>query len=367
MNKIIKKAAVILTIFAMLISAVPVYAASVSISKKSVTLYIGQSTALKVKGQNGKVSWKSANPKVATVNKSGVVTAKKAGKTKVTAKVNKKTLTCNITVKKAVKVKKITLKKNISLNVGESYTLKANISPSSAANKKVSWKSSNKSIAVVNAAGVVKAKRAGSATITATAKDGSGKKAYCKVTVKKKTSGSQTEERVKSLSLNGKTILGIGNTVKFSVVYKPENLKKSFSWNSSNPKIATVSSDGTVKAMFSVPLYAPSVTITVLSSCLSICPRCSWINWLSLWLFCPYWYSVTTEPLAPTDSSRLAAYPRCSFPALFRNVASGSDGFCIMDDFMPPSSFVRSLRFSFSIMVCSDRHLTNRSYSVESL
>lgn len=249
MNKIIKKAAVILTIFALLISSVPVYAASASISKKSVTLYIGQSTALKVKGQNGKVTWKSANPKVATVNKSGIVTAKKAGKTKVTAKINKKTLTCNVTVKKTVKVKKITLKKNISLNVGESYTLKANISPSSAANKKVSWKSSNKSIAVVNAAGVVKAKRAGSATITATAKDGSGKKAYCKVMVKKKTSGSQTEERVKSLSLNGKTILGIGNTVKFSVVYKPENLKKSFSWNSSNPKIATVSSDGTVKAI----------------------------------------------------------------------------------------------------------------------
>ena len=222
MNKIIKKAAVILTIFALLISSVPVYAASASISKKSVTLYIGQSTALKVKGQNGKVTWKSANPKIAAVNKSGIVTAKKAGKTKVTAKVNKKTLTCNVTVKKTVKVKKITLKKNISLNVGESYTLKANISPSSAANKKVSWKSSNKSIAVVNAAGVVKAKRAGSATITATAKDGSGKKAYCKVMVKKKTSGSQTEERVKSLSLNGKTILGIGNTVKFSVVYKPE-------------------------------------------------------------------------------------------------------------------------------------------------
>ena len=67
--------------------------------------------------------------------------------------------------------------------------------------------------------------------------------------MKKKASGSQTEERVKSLSLNGKTILGIGNTAKFSVVYKPENLKKSFSWSSSNPKIATVSSDGTVKAI----------------------------------------------------------------------------------------------------------------------
>ena len=73
-------------------------------------------------------------------------------------------------MKKTVKVKKITLKKNISLNVGESYTLKANISPSSAANKKVSWKSSNKSIATVNAAGVVRAKKSGSATIIVTAK-----------------------------------------------------------------------------------------------------------------------------------------------------------------------------------------------------
>ena len=43
--------------------------------------------------------------------------------------------------------------------------------------------------------------------------------------------------------------------------------------------------------VFPVPLYAPSATITVRSSCLSICSRCSRINWLSLWLFCSYWYS----------------------------------------------------------------------------
>lgn len=75
--------------------------------------------------------------------------------------------------------------------------------------------------------------------------------------------------------------------------------------------------------VFSAPLYAPSVTITVRSSCFSICLRCFWINWLSLWLFCSYWYSVTTEPLLPTDSSRLATYPRCLFLPCFGMWLSG--------------------------------------------
>lgn len=71
--------------------------------------------------------------------------------------------------------------------------------------------------------------------------------------------------------------------------------------------------------------------------------------------------------IASTDSSKLVIYPRYSSPALLRKVASGSEGFCILMDFMPSSSFVRSLRFSFSTTVYSDRHLTNKSYSVELL
>ena len=49
--------------------------------------------------ESAKVTWKSSNKKVATVNK-GTVKAKKAGKTTITAKVSGKTLKCSVTVKK---------------------------------------------------------------------------------------------------------------------------------------------------------------------------------------------------------------------------------------------------------------------------
>ena len=66
----------------------------------------------------------------------------------------------------------------------KSFRLTAQVSPASAYNKKVSWKSTNPKVAKVSAKGVVKAKKKGRAFITATAKDGSGRKASCKVTVK---------------------------------------------------------------------------------------------------------------------------------------------------------------------------------------
>lgn len=66
----------------------------------------------------------------------------------------------------------------------KSFRLTARVSPDSAYNKKVSWKSSNPKVAKVSAKGVVKAKKKGRAFITATARDGSGRKASCKVTVK---------------------------------------------------------------------------------------------------------------------------------------------------------------------------------------
>ncbi|MCM1246301.1 MAG: Ig-like domain-containing protein [Roseburia sp.] len=138
------------------------------------------------KKANKKVTYKSANKKIATVNAKGQVKGVKAGKTKitVTAKKNtKKKATIKVVVKKAA-VKKVKLNaKSISVAVGGKKTLKATVTPKKNTSNKIAWSSSKKKVATVSAKGVVKGKKEGTATITAKAADGSGKKATCKVQV----------------------------------------------------------------------------------------------------------------------------------------------------------------------------------------
>ena len=92
---------------------------------------------------------------------------------------------------KIVKVSRLTMNRTAATVIkGKTVTLKATASPSTATNKAVSWKSSNTQIATVTSKGVVKGIKAGTATIYATARDGSGKKASCRVTVKNASSAS---------------------------------------------------------------------------------------------------------------------------------------------------------------------------------
>ena len=145
----------------------------------------------KVTSGNEKITWKSSNKKIATVKSNGKVTAKKkAGTVKITAKTaDGKSATVKLKVsKKAVKVTKVkvTGSKKMNLKTKKTQTLKATVTPVTAANQKVTWKSSNKKIATVSSKGKVKVKKAGKVKITATAKDGSKKKATITITVKKK-------------------------------------------------------------------------------------------------------------------------------------------------------------------------------------
>ena len=75
-----------------------------------------------------------------------------------------------------------------TLYKGKSYTLKIT------GTKAVSWKSSNKSVAIVNKKGKVTAKKAGKATITCKGKNGKSYK--CRITVKNKKSSGLTEDNV---------------------------------------------------------------------------------------------------------------------------------------------------------------------------
>lgn len=78
-------------------------------------------------------------------------------------------------------------KSELSLKEGKSETLIAVVTPDNAANKKVTWKSSNASVATVDANGKVAALKAGRTTITVITEDG-GKEAVCKVTVQSSVS-----------------------------------------------------------------------------------------------------------------------------------------------------------------------------------
>ena len=75
---------------------------------------------------------------------------------------------------------------SVSLSVGDTKQLSATFTPSDVANKSVTWKSSNTSIATVNTSGLVTAKSVGTTTITATTKDGSNHSASVNISVTKK-------------------------------------------------------------------------------------------------------------------------------------------------------------------------------------
>lgn len=147
------------------------------------------STTVKVKPNkkaNKGVTYKSANTKIATVTKKGVVKGKKAGTTKITVK-SKKNSKKKATIKiKVVKnaVKKVTVdKKNAVVGIGKTVKLKATVKAAKKSSYKgVKWTTSNKKVATVKK-GVVKGVKAGTAKITVTALDGSKKKATCKVVV----------------------------------------------------------------------------------------------------------------------------------------------------------------------------------------
>ena len=152
---------------------------------KTLSLTTGKKYTLKpvVTPSNSqeKVTYKSSNTKIATVSSTGVITAKKVGKVTITVQSGKQKATVTLTVKKAPALKAI---KNVptkkTITKGKTYTLKPQLYPSGAI-AKITYTSSNKSVATVDSKGKITAKKKGTAVITVKA----GKfTAKCKVTVK---------------------------------------------------------------------------------------------------------------------------------------------------------------------------------------
>ena len=189
--------------------------------------------------------WTSSNEKVAKVSE-GNVTAVGEGTATITAtsRDGGKTATCRVTVTKIDKaLQSIKMnQQNIELDVGKEGWVGVTYNPSDASDKVLTWKSSNEKVATVSE-GTIKAVGRGTATLTATSRDG-GKTATCKVTV-----NDPDFIGLESITMNSTMKLKVGETGWLGVTYHPSNATdKVLYWKSSNEKVATVS-EGTVKAI----------------------------------------------------------------------------------------------------------------------
>ena len=94
-----------------------IYAATIKLNKTKITIDEGKSYTLKVSGTKETVKWSTSNKKIATVSTKGVVKGVKEGTATITAAVNKKKLTCKVTVKDVLTEKEAA--KNISYELTE--------------------------------------------------------------------------------------------------------------------------------------------------------------------------------------------------------------------------------------------------------
>ncbi|MFP3154537.1 Ig-like domain-containing protein [Lachnospiraceae bacterium ZAX-1] len=173
-KKTICKSMALLLALIMVVTIIPILpaeaAAKVKLNKTSSSLVVGTTLQLKLNNAKGTISWSSSKKTVAAVSSKGKVTAKKKGSATITAKFNKKSYKCKVTV-----VSPKLSKTSLSLGEGASQKLILNNAVGT-----VNWSSSNAAVATVTSDGTVTGRGAGAATITAK----NGKKNYiCTVTV----------------------------------------------------------------------------------------------------------------------------------------------------------------------------------------
>lgn len=232
---------------------------SVTLDKSTLELTVGANGQLKAtvspdNATDKSVTWTSSNSKVATVDANGNVTAVSVGNTTITVTCGGKTASCKVTVL-PIPVSSITLNKtSITIQLGYAEELIATVSPNNAANKEVTWSSSDNNVVVIGRGdGKVYAvsKSVGTATITATC---GGKTATCKVTV--------VPIEATSVTLNKTSMeLKIGESGQLSATVSPDNATdKKVTWSSSDKSIATVDANGKVTSV-----SAGTATITATS------------------------------------------------------------------------------------------------------
>lgn len=196
-----------------------------------------RATVLPEDADNKNVRWESSNEKVATVE-NGIVTCKGYGTAEISATTEDGgfTAVCKVTAeRKEILPTSITLDKaDVTMNVGETTKLKADVWPTDADNKSVLWNSDNENIAKVSSDGVVTAVKAGKTKVYATTQ-ANNLKAECEITVLQPVTGIEMDKASISFTY-------IGETVQLTAKLLPEDASnQNVTWESSDTKVAIVS------------------------------------------------------------------------------------------------------------------------------
>jgi len=198
-------------------------------------------------------NWSSSDPKIATVDKNGAVTALKSGDTVITATIaDNPYISGSYTVHVAVPVETITIwgPEEVLLLRGEgeeaTVELGVNIEPEDAWCQGVTWKSSNEAVATVDENGVVHGIAPGEVVITAVSTEPPSARRFLKqasfsITVEQAVTGIEVAESSLNLFTGEKAVIG--------VAVLPENASnRKVNYTSDNEEIAAVDAAGNITA-----------------------------------------------------------------------------------------------------------------------
>lgn len=224
-----------------------------------------RATVLPEDADNKNVRWESSNEKVATVE-NGIVTCKGYGTAEISATTEDGgfTAVCKVTAeRKEILPTSITLDQaDVTMNVGETTKLKADVWPTDADNKSVIWNSDNEDIAKVSSDGVVTAVKAGKTKVYATTQ-ANNLKAECEITVLQPVTGIEMDKASISFTY-------IGETVQLTAKLLPEDASnQNVTWESSDTKVAIVSKGKVVCTGFGTAvIYAVSADGGFMATCI---------------------------------------------------------------------------------------------------
>ncbi len=234
----------------------------VSLDKKNIRIGVGQTYRLnKTVWSNNtslpKVTWKSSNKRVVTVNSNGKLTGKKVGLAKITV-----TTKDAIRAKATCKVRVIQRVTSISLSsdyqviyVGRSKNLKVKYRPANATIPKVKWESGDENIVRVTASGKMRGISQGDTYVTATTTDGSNKKARCYVKVLDAVPTTSIVVAQTELTMQR------GDTANLSYRVLPDNTSDDLKFASDNKRVAKVNNKGKITAV-----GTGNATVTILAT-----------------------------------------------------------------------------------------------------